>query len=208
MEINPSRSRRISAAELCSRSEILAKASTQHKFKHPVNPNPTTPAKLDQLTVPLVGDIREYRPHDESTCLSIFDSNRPKYFTASERDLFTAFLRRMDQPFFVTEIAGQIRACGGFHVDDYGVGILDWGMVHADCHRQGVGAILLKYRLERIRQTTHAWCVLIDTSQHTAPFFARFGFEAYRTIPDGYQPGLDKIFMRLVWAPHPVAHSS
>jgi len=148
-----------------------------------------------------VGEIREYRPADESACLEIFDSNRPKYFTASERDLFVAYLQRMDQPFFVTEVAGQVRACGGFRVDDFGVGFLEWGMVHAHWHRKGAGANLLHYRLERIRQTTHAWCVLIDTSQHTAPFFARFGFEPYRTNPDGYQPGLDKIFMRLLWTP-------
>jgi hypothetical protein len=37
----------------------------------------------------------------------------------------------------------------------------------------------------------HAWCVLIDTSQHTAPFFARFGFEMIRVIADGYPPDLD-----------------
>ena len=45
-------------------------------------------------------------------------------------------------------------------------------------------------RTRPIRQIAHTWCVLIDTSQHTAPFFARFGFEALRTIPDGYEPGL------------------
>jgi predicted N-acetyltransferase YhbS len=148
-----------------------------------------------------VGDIREYRRDDESACLDIFDSNRPKYFTGPERDLFAAYLRRMDQPFFVAEVAGEVRGCGGFHVDDFGVGYLDWGMVRASWHRQGLGAKLLRWRLERIRQIAHAWCVLIDTSQHTAPFFARFGFEAFRTIADGYQPGLDKVFMRLVWAP-------
>ena len=148
-----------------------------------------------------VGEIREYRPDDESVCLDIFDSNRPKYFAGPERDLFAAYLRRMDEPFFVAELVGQVRGCGGFRVDDYGVGYLAWGMVQANLHRQGMGANLLRWRLERIRQIAHAWCVLIDTSQHTAPFFARFGFETFRAIADGYQPGLDKVFMRLVWAP-------
>jgi predicted N-acetyltransferase YhbS len=147
--------------------------------------------------------IRPYQPADDTACLALFDSNRPKYFTAPERDLFTTFLRRMDQPFFVAEIAGQVRACGGFTIDDFGVSYLDWGMVHGDSHRQGIGANLLQYRLDQIRKIPHAWCVLIDTSQHTAPFFARFGFQAFRTIPNGYQPGLDKIFMRLLWSPLP-----
>jgi len=147
-----------------------------------------------------VGDIRQYRPDDESACLDIFDSNRPKYFAEPERELFAAYLRRMDQPYFVAEVLGQVRGCGGFRVSDYGVGYLEWGMVQADWHRRGVGADLLQWRLERIRQIPHAWCILIDTSQHTAPFFARFGFETFRVIADGYQPGLDKVFMRLVWA--------
>jgi GNAT superfamily N-acetyltransferase len=147
-----------------------------------------------------VSDIREYGRDDESACLGIFDSNRPKYFTGPERELFAAYLRRLDQPFFVALVAGQVRGCGGFRVDDYGVSYLEWGMVHATWHRQGVGANLLRWRLEQIRQIAHTWCVLIDTSQHTAPFFARFGFQSLRTIPNGYKPGLDKVFMRLVWA--------
>jgi len=152
---------------------------------------------------PIVGDIRNYRPDDGSACLHIFDSNRPKYFTGPERDLFGAYLQRADQPFFVAEVEGQVRACGGFRIDDFGVSFLEWGMVHQNWHRRGVGANLLQWRLDRIRQIGHAWCVLIDTSQHTAPFFARFGFESFRIIADGYQPGLDKVFMRLVWAPRP-----
>ncbi|NBV22375.1 MAG: GNAT family N-acetyltransferase [Proteobacteria bacterium] len=135
---------------------------------------PPTPGSLSgSAGKAAVGDIREYRPDDESACLDIFDSNRPKYFTAPERDLFAAYLRRMAQPFFVAEVAGQVRGCGGFRVDDFGVGFLEWGMVQAHWQGQRVGSNLLRCRLDRIRQLTHAWCVLIDTSQHTAPFFAR-----------------------------------
>jgi hypothetical protein len=35
----------------------------------------------------------------------------------------------MDRPFFVAEVEGRIRGCGGFRVDDYGLGALEWGMV-------------------------------------------------------------------------------
>lgn len=145
--------------------------------------------------------IRAYQRDDEPACLDIFDSNRPKYFTGPERDLFAAYLRRADEPFFVAEAAGQVRGCGGFHVDGSGVGSLAWGMVHGSWHRRGIGTDLLRWRLDRIREIAHAWCVLIDTSQHTAPFFARFGFETLRVVAGGYEPGLDKVFMRLAWAP-------
>lgn len=85
-------------------------------------------------------------------------------------------------------------------MDEYGVAYLAWGMVDAGWHRRGIGKRLLARRLERIREVPHAWCVLLDTSQHSAPFFARFGFKAFRTIHDGYEPGLDKVFMRHLWA--------
>lgn len=114
--------------------------------------------------------IRDYHSNDESASLAILDSNRPKYFTASERELFTTFLKQMNQPFFVVEMAGHVRGYGGFHVRDDGVAVLDWGMVHANPHRQSVGANLLRWRVQRIRQIAYAWCVLVDTSQHTAPF--------------------------------------
>jgi predicted N-acetyltransferase YhbS len=142
--------------------------------------------------------VREYRPGDEPRCLAMFDGNFPKFFAPHERELFEKFLRRDDRPFFVAEVDGAVRGCGGFRVDDFGVAFLAWGMVDADWHRRGVGAALLRFRLDRIREIPHAWCVLLDTSQHSAPFFARFGFEAYRTIADGYRPGLDKVFMRRV----------
>jgi ribosomal protein S18 acetylase RimI-like enzyme len=146
-----------------------------------------------------VHQIRVYQPEDELSCIEIFDSNLPKYFTVPERDLFIAYLRRLNPNYFVAEIEGRVRGCGGFRVDDYGIAYLAWGMVHSTCHQQGIGSSLLHFRLEEIRKVDYAWAVLIDTSQHSAPFFARFGFEVFRTIPNGYQAGLDKVFMRLVW---------
>jgi ribosomal protein S18 acetylase RimI-like enzyme len=140
--------------------------------------------------------IRPYAPENEATCMAIFDSNLPKYFTQAERDLFLNYLRRKDIVYFVAEHRDEVTGCAGYWIDDYGLAHLVWGMVHSARHLQGIGAALLKWRFERIRQTPYAWCVLINTSQHTAPFFARYGFQAIRTIPDGYQAGLDKIFMR------------
>jgi predicted N-acetyltransferase YhbS len=140
--------------------------------------------------------IRTYQPEDAPACMAVFDSNLPKFFTTPEREQFAAFLARMEGPYFVARSGDQLCGCGGFFVDDYGVSYLAWGMVHSAWHRQGIGARLLQWRLELIEQVPHAWCVLIDTSQHSAPFFARFGFSSYRTIQDGYEPGLDKVFMR------------
>lgn len=148
--------------------------------------------------------VRPYRPADRAACLGVFDSNLPTYFTPDERGLFGRFLDRTmdetDRPFYVAEADGGVVGCGGHRVDAYGIGYLAWGMVASSLHRRGIGTALVARRLEALRAVPHAWCVVLDTSQHTAPFYARSGFEAVRVVRDGYQPGLDKVFMRRVWA--------
>ena len=143
--------------------------------------------------------IRDYAPSDAAACLGLFDGNTPGYFAADERALFEAFLRRDDHEIFVAEESGIVVGCGGFKLNEYGVGYLVWGVVAAAWHGRGVGSALLRWRLEQMRAIPHAWCALLDTSQRTAGFFARFGFHAYRTVADGYVAGLDKVYMRLTW---------
>lgn len=143
--------------------------------------------------------IRQYQQKDKNYCLDIFDSNLPKFFAHHERSLFQSYLEHIKQDFYVIEYDGQVHGCGGFRVDDYGISYLAWGMLGHDHHGKGLGARLLEFRLDRIKHIAHAWCVLIDTSQHTAPFFAHHGFKEFRTIKNGYEPGLDKIHMRLAW---------
>lgn len=36
---------------------------------------------------------------------------------------------------------------------------------------------------------------VLDTSQFTAPFYARLGFQEVRRTPNGYGPGLDRVDM-------------
>ena len=145
--------------------------------------------------------VRPYRPADRGACLAAFDSTLPTSFTPDERDLFARFLDEKalapDRPFAVAERDGRVLGCGGHRVDGYGVASFAWGLVHRDHHRTGLGTALVEHRLQAVRRVPHAWAVILDTSHHAAPFYGRW-FETVRTVPDGYQPGLDKVFMRLV----------
>jgi ribosomal protein S18 acetylase RimI-like enzyme len=143
--------------------------------------------------------IRPYTSEDEPACLEVLASNVPTFFMPSDLDEFRLFLRGGCGPCFVTSIDGNVRACGGCYVGDNGVGGLTWGMVHAADHRRGLGSELLRYRLEVIRKVPYAWCVLLNTTQVVAPFFQRFGFRTFRTIENGYGPGLHRCAMRLLW---------
>ncbi len=142
--------------------------------------------------------FRPYTPADEIACLELFDSNTPRFFGPEERPDFANFLKRLPCPFFVVEAEGMIIACGGYGSDPKtGKIVLAWGMVRGDLHRQGVGTFLLQERIKMIFQENPSAQVIIDTSQHSQSFFARFGFQATHTTPNYYAPGLHRIDMEL-----------
>ncbi|MFB9992662.1 GNAT family N-acetyltransferase [Deinococcus oregonensis] len=143
--------------------------------------------------------IRDYHPEDRAACLAVFRSNTPDYFTDDEVAEFETFLDTMTDPYFVLELEGQIMACGGVFVrrDGQTAG-LAWGMVHRAQHRQGYGRALLDRRLTWLGvHAPHVTAVTIETSQHSAPFFARLGFNTTRIQPEGFALGLDQHDMRL-----------
>ncbi|EYB68692.1 hypothetical protein DEIPH_ctg017orf0022 [Deinococcus phoenicis] len=144
--------------------------------------------------------IRPYSPADRAACLALFDSNVPEFFLAEERAEFAAFLGQPFDPgesgeYSVLEEAGRVVACGGVWLDpespERPAG-LSWGMVARNAHRRGYGSALLAFRLARLR-ALGAREVHLDTSQHSAPFFARSGFREVRRVPGGYGPGLDRV---------------
>ena len=142
--------------------------------------------------------FRPYTPDDEAACLKLFDSNTPKFFGVEERPSFENFLQRQPCPFFVVEAEALIVACGGYCREASSENIvLAWGMVRGDLHRQGVGTFLLLERLKVIFHENPAAKVIIDTSQHSQSFFARFGFKSTQLIPDYYAPGLHRVDMVL-----------
>lgn len=144
-------------------------------------------------------NIRSYQVADIHQCLELLDGNTPKFFAQHERLLFERFLEKNEQQFFCLEQNSEILACGGFWSEMHGVNYLAWGMVANKAHHQGLGSQLLQYRLDKIRQIPLAWCVLIHTSQHSAPFFEKHGFEIYHVLSNGYTQGLDQLFMRLIF---------
>ena len=143
---------------------------------------------------------RAYAPGDRDACLRLFDGNVPAFFATSERADFEGFLDQLDAgcAYQVIECDGRIVACGGHAIEaDRTTASLCWGMVDRDLQRTGLGTMLTNARLRAAAQTSGVTQVRLGTSQHTQGFYARFGFEAERVIPDGYGPGLDRWDMRL-----------
>jgi len=141
--------------------------------------------------------FREYFTSDYEGCVRVFRSNIPKYFCESEIDEFSSFLRSDEIQYLVVEQSGAVVACGGSYVRN-GVGRLCWGMVEQSKHGSLIGTALLAKRLNTLfSRNVSVTEVGIDTSQHSAGFFERFGFKAQRRSIDGFSEGLDCVEMTL-----------
>lgn len=152
--------------------------------------------------------IRPYAAADRKACLALFESNTPPYFAPEELPAFVRWLDAQDggqllyaenqaKPYFVAEINGKVRACGGLCVHRHTTQlILAWGMVAADLHRRGIGRALLLHRLQFAAHHYPDHTALLDTSQHSFPFFEKLGFEVIKITPNGYAPGLHRYDMQ------------
>jgi len=115
-----------------------------------------------------------------------------------DRTEFVGFLGDLIGSYFVlTDDAGGVIACGGYG-EKNGVGILTWGMVRRDLHKQGLGRLLLRQRVQQLKQhQPHISEIQMNTSHHSVNFFEREGFRATRITMNGFAPGLHEYHLRL-----------
>jgi predicted GNAT family N-acyltransferase len=152
-------------------------------------------------------NIRPYKFSDRASCLSIFHSNLPRYLDESELAGFELWLNGLDQGvaaygsseedhYFVLENDESILACGGFYIAKHQKSVtMAWGMVDHAYHKKGFGKELFLFRLQEIKKNFPGYSILLDTSQHTYPFFERFGFTVLKVTENGYGPGLHRYDM-------------
>ena len=139
--------------------------------------------------------VRPFAAADKDACLTLFDSNVPRYFDSSERGDFAAFLDKPDGAYFVIEQDREICGCGGFVKEARGQARFTWGMVDNARHGSGLGRMLAEYRLQAIEASGAFEEAELFTTPQVAPFFAKFGFETVDVEIDGFAPGMDKVQM-------------
>jgi ribosomal protein S18 acetylase RimI-like enzyme len=143
-------------------------------------------------------NLRPYTATDFDACLAIFDSNVPRFFAPEERAEFIKFLEHPMGAYFVVE--NELKAligCGGYG-EINGVGMLTWGMVQKELHRQGVGRFLLRERIAHLKaHQPHLREIHMNTSQHSVSFFEREGFRATNVKMNGFAPGSHEYHLRV-----------
>ena len=138
--------------------------------------------------------LRPYTQADRESCLSIFDSNVPRFFAPNERELFATFLDRFKATYLVLcAHDGAVIGCGGMAVRPDGrTAILRWGMIHADRHRRGLGRDLTLARLRLAVSDPAVERIVLYTTGMTTGFYRTLGFADTEILPDRYGPGLDR----------------
>jgi len=151
--------------------------------------------------------VREYNNSDRQSCITIFQTNTPKFFDSSELADFENWLNGKDENrnsyknnryecFNVVVDNGLVIACGGFYVPvDQPRANMVWGMVHADYHGRGIGKELFSYRINQIKTLYPGYKITLDTTQHTHGFFKKLGFQIDGVQKDFYGKGLDRYDM-------------
>ena len=143
--------------------------------------------------------LRDYQPADREACLALFEGNVPDYFAPTERADFEAFLDAIAFPYLVIEDEDGLVGCGGWARRSSDPGVVDfcWGMVRRDRHKSGLGRRLLEARLAQARAAGDVRSVMLQTTQHSEGFFARYGFVTRQVVANGFAPGFHLHDMRL-----------
>lgn len=147
--------------------------------------------------------VRPYAAADLPACLAMFDGNVPRFFAPDERQEFEAFLRALPEggagaTYLVLEASGQVLACGGLAPDPAArQASLCWGMVTRSRQGEGLGRALTRARLALARSLPDIDRLVLATSQHTAGFYAGFGFALTAVTPGGFGAGIDRCDMVL-----------
>lgn len=159
---------------------------------------------MDQETI----IIRKYRDSDKESCMAIFLTNVPKYFTVEEVDEFDRFLTKLNDPeakdnppYFVMELENKLIGCGGFGekkgIDGADAITFVWGMVDRSYHKQGYGEKLLQFRLAEIPLHFPGKQVILDTTQFSYTFFEKYGFKTVKITENSYGEGMHRYDMVL-----------
>ncbi|HEY1112923.1 MAG TPA: GNAT family N-acetyltransferase [Chitinophagaceae bacterium] len=143
--------------------------------------------------------IRDYRPEDKPVVLGLFRLNTPQYFSPEEEQDLTHYLDQEIDHYYVLEYGGTVVGCGGINRVDEGVtGRISWDILHPDYQGKGLGSILLRHRVQQLKEMPEVKSITVRTSQLVYRFYEKNGFELVEVLKDYWAPGYD--LYRMVYA--------
>jgi predicted GNAT family N-acyltransferase len=141
---------------------------------------------------------RPFQPSDTEACLALFDQNCPDFFARNERAEFVEYLRYQGQEYWLYEHQGQVISAFGVHLEEKEhTARINWIMAAKNHHNSGIGKTMMREAILRAKGNCNLRLIHISASQHSAPFFARFGAVQKSVHENGWGPGMHRIEMEL-----------
>ena len=140
--------------------------------------------------------FRPFQPADTAACLALFDANCPASFAPNERDDYIVFLSNLPDIYDVCLIDDVVVGAAGLEPHGPGALAVRWIVIARAHQGRGLGRAVMRHLLDLAAARGIAR-VDIATSQHSAPFFAKFGAVPISTTEHGWGPGMHRIDMIL-----------
>lgn len=138
--------------------------------------------------------IRAFNKNDENALLGLLQFNIPKYFAVAELVDFKEYLDKFREDYFVLCFENEVVACGGINYFEETARI-SWDIVHPSYQNKGIGSILLRYRLDKLKEQSSIKSIVVRTAQEVFQFYEKFGFELKEIVPNYWAMGYDLYLM-------------
>lgn len=140
--------------------------------------------------------IRPYQPADKPGVIALLRANTPLYFAPEEESELVFYLENETEEYFVVETEKGIIGCGGINFEDHRrTGKLSWDIIHPDYQGKGVGRLLLKHRISKLKSIKEVEIISVRTSQMAFRFYEKCGFELLEIKKDYWAEGFDLYLM-------------
>lgn len=140
-------------------------------------------------------EFAKYTPADLDRVVEVFRMNVPASFHSSEEADLRNYLKVNPDTYYLLRDNKPV-ACGGFFIDPItNLARISWDFVSPEFHGKGYGSMLLKYRLEKIRELSGIRGIEVHTSQLAFMFYQKHGFKITHTEKDYWAKGYDLVRM-------------
>lgn len=130
--------------------------------------------------------IREYKAMDLLIIFGLLKLNTPTYFAPEKKENLLFYLQNEREQYYVLEQEGTIVGSGGTNFsEDRSIGVISWDIFHPAYQGHGLGSILLKFRLQKMKAISSVKTFSVRTSQFVYRFYEKHGFQL-KEITENY----------------------
>lgn len=136
--------------------------------------------------------IRKHRESDRERIIELLRQNTPEYFSPDEEKDLLYYLDYHADNYYVLEVDNVIVGCGGFNLSEDGeTGKISWDIFDIKHQGKGYGSVLIRFRIEQMKEIDSIKTISVRTSQLVYPFYEKFGLEIREIVKDYWAEGFD-----------------